>query len=150
MKKFSLLALLIVIALIGLSGCEEDTSGAMAGTWTLDSTQTTAGAIVLGDGNFTLNYLYSASDMGITAEMYTGSGTIGGEDYLILAGYSPTLQMATISLYQTGEDPNNDSIDLDDMSYSGGDTLNGDYAGWGTIYTSGAKNIGSGIFTASR
>jgi hypothetical protein len=145
MKRFSLLALVLLVALLGLSGCKEDESALLAGSWTLDSTESVAGALELGDGSFSLTYMLTF--FGI--EAYSGSGTIGGNAYLISASYVPDLQSVTISLYQGAEDIETDSIDLDDMSYSGGDMLDGNYDGWG-VYASGGKDIGSGTFTATR
>jgi hypothetical protein len=149
MKRFALLALVLLVALLGLSGCKEDESGLLAGTWALDSTQLVAGALVLGDGSFTLSYLTSVTTFLGTIEAYSGSGTIGGTPFLIDAGYWVEMQSVTISLYQAGEDSETDSIDLDDMSYSGGDMLDGDYDGLG-VYASGGKDIGSGTFIATR
>jgi hypothetical protein len=153
MKKFSLLALLILIALLGLSGCEEeDTSGAMAGTWTLDSVETSAGADrMLGGGNFTLTYVTTSHDLG-TVEYYTGSGTFQAYTYNVDALYLVDFQWVWIKAYEDGEDLNTDSINLEDISYSGGDNMDGDYYGEG-VYEfggGGGKDIGEGTFTATR
>jgi hypothetical protein len=149
MKKISLLALLITIALLGLSGCKEDTAGAMAGSWTLISSQDTAGTRVLGDGNFYLDFIMEV-DAGITVEYYTGGGNIGTYDYLIDAFWAPVWGFLTVSLYQTGENSSMESIDLDDDSYNGGDQMEGDYSGYGVYAIGGSKYIGDGTFTATR
>ncbi len=152
MKRFLLLGLVLAVGLLSLSSCKTDgnNAGFMEGTWSLDSTETTAGTRVLGDGNFTLTYTGEVTFIWVF-EMYTGSGTIGGEAYIVDAAYIPGLQQATISLHQSGENPDNHYIDLTDISYSGGNTMDGDYTGGSGDYLTGQpKDIGGGTFTATQ
>jgi hypothetical protein len=154
MKKIALIALIIAVALLGLSSCKEDTSGALAGTWFLNSTETSGNvAAFLGDGSFNITYLTSTSFPFLgTFEFYEGSGNINGVDYLVDATYSVDLQAVQIKLYQSGEDPNVDYIDLQVLSgsYSGGDSLNGTYEGEGLYADAQGQDIDSGTFTATR
>jgi hypothetical protein len=151
MKRFLLLGLVLAVGLLGLSSCKTDgNAGLMEGTWSLDSTQTSGGARVLGDGNFTLTYTGEITFIWVI-EVYTGSGTIGGFDYIVDAAYIPSLQTATISLHEAGENPDDHYIELTDDSYSGGNTMDGDYTGGAGDYLTGQfKDIGEGTFTATQ
>jgi len=151
MKRLLLLGLVLAVGLLGLSSCKTDgNAGFMEGTWSLDSTETTAGTRVLGDGNFALTYVGEVTLIWVF-ELYTGSGTIGGVAYLVDAAYSPDLQQVSISLYEPGEDSDNHYIDLTDDSYSGGNTMDGDYTGGlGDYLTGQPKDIGEGTFTATQ
>jgi hypothetical protein len=150
MKRILLLGLVLAVGLLGLSSCNTDGSGAgsMAGTWTLNSTQTAAGDVLLGDGSFSLSYVGEFNVL-LTFELYTGTGTIGGVDYSVDLTYLPTFQSVSISIYVPPEDPEFDSIDLEDSSYTGGTTLDGTYTGSGKYATSGT-DIGEGTFIATQ
>ena len=149
MKRILLLGLVLAVSLLGLSSCNTGSGGgALAGSWTLDTTQTAAGDDVLGDGSFNISFVGEFTIL-FTVEFYTGTGTIGGVDYSVNVSYSPDFQSVTISLYVPPEDPEFDSIDLDDISYTGGTTLDGDYMGWGKYATSGT-DIGEGTFIATK
>lgn len=105
MKKLLLFGLVLAVVLLGLSSCKTGgNAGFMEGTWSLDSTQTTAGTRELGDGNFTLTYVGEVTFIWVF-ELYTGSGTIGGVAYNVEAAYSSDLQTGSISLSESGEDP---------------------------------------------
>ena len=121
----------------------------LEGTWSLDSTETTSGARVLGDGTFSLSYVGEVTFIWVF-ELYTGSGTIGGVPYNVNATYSADLQQVSISLYETGEDPDIDYIELEDVSYTSGNAMDGDYTGYGAYATSQAKDIGEGTFIATQ
>ena len=86
-----------------------------------------------GNGSFSLIYLGDVTFIG-TIEVYSGSGS----------------KQMHLSLYESGEDPDVDCIDLEDISYSGGDSIDGDYSGEGAYDSGSGKDIGTGTFTATR
>jgi hypothetical protein len=151
MKRLFLLLLVLAVGLLGLSSCNngESNKGLMEGTWSLDSTETTAGKRVLGDGNFDISYVGEVSVPPAVMEIYSGTGTIGGVDYDVAAGYDRDSQVAVVVLAEPGEDPDN-SIGLLDYSYTGGKTIDGDYMGDGDYATGQPKDIGEGTFTATQ
>jgi len=145
MKRFILLGLILTAGLIGLSSCTE-VARPLEGTWTVDSTEIGGGARVLGDGTVTLSFLTEAIGM----EFYTGTGTfVGGVfDYIVEAVYWPGFGV-TIELSEVG-DTDSDYVSLEDMAYSGGGTMTGDYAGVGEYAAFATKDIGDGTFTATK
>lgn len=151
MKKLFILGLVLAVGLLCLSGCNNGGSnkGLMEGTWSFDSTETTQGTRVLGDGNFTLTYMGELNAPPIIMELYSGTGTIGGVDYDVGAGYDIDSQMTVVALVEPGENPDN-SISLVDYSYTGGKTMDGDYMGDGDYATGQPKDIGEGTFTATQ
>ena len=150
MKRIFFLGLVLAVGLLCLSGCKTgDNKGLLEGTWSLDSTETTDGTRVLGDGNFTLTYAGELNVPPVVMEMYSGTGTIGGVDYDVGAGYERDSQIAVVTLIEPGENPDN-YIGLADVSYSGGKTMDGDYMGEGDYATSQPKDIGEGTFIATQ
>ena len=150
MKRILLLGLVLAVSLLGLSSCNTGSGGgALAGTWTVDSTEVTGGSRVLGDGSFNITYVGEVTFLFIF-ELYTGTGTIGGQAYSVDLAYVPDLQQVSISLYEPPEDSETHYIELSDISFTGGSSMDGEYEGYGDYDTAGTKDIGDGTFTATK
>lgn len=151
MRKLLILGFVIAAGLLGLSSCDTNGSnaGLLEGTWSLDSTETTSGTRELGDGNFTITYAGEVF-FGVVFEMYSGTGTINGVDYIVGVAYIPSMQTTAISLSEPGEDSADHSINLEDNLYTGGKTMDGSYSGDGDYANGQTKDIGEGTFTATQ
>jgi hypothetical protein len=147
-KKSVLFGLILAAGLILLSSCTE-VAKPLEGTWTVTSVETRAGARTLGNGTITLDF--ATEFIGI--EVYTGTGTFvsGTFDYLATASWWPGVTPGVdIKLYEIGQDPDVDAIELVDLTYTAGNTLSGDYSGIGVYLNGAGTDIGDGTFTATR
>ena len=146
MKRIILSLALLMLFLSLITGCKESEPRPLEGNWTIDSTETDAGVLVLGDGQIELSFLTE-----FIFEMYQGDGTVGTRDYTATAMYIPDFLGTDvgINLYQDGvDDPDDDYIELDGTL--GSSNISGTYTGWGEYAIGGTKDIGSGTFTATR
>lgn len=131
----NLVLVLVVFLLVGFSfsacsGGSGSSDHPLEGNWTLTTTPNSGAEI---SGDFSLTHSGNVEIMGMTADFYTGSGSLSGDatvsgTYTI--GASESEGMVAFSFSDgTDQDENGDADTLDFEGTISGDTMTGEYYG---------------------
>ena len=128
MLKRVLIPVLIVLgALFFITSCELEEERVLEGSWILACTPTSG--TDPGSGSFSLSFQDETVFI-FTIESYTGSGTLGGFAWVVVAILLKEADAVTMNVYEpTVIDPNTDYIEFTG-TYSGG-SVTGSYVGAG-------------------